>query len=78
MSAFLVIWPPQVSDTAESLMAVGLGLPSEPLGWNLSNSASRNLSVWSLFSVSERICTVAEEPLPTTHHRFGDPCPASC
>ena len=42
MSAFLVIWPPQVSDTAESLMACLLGWPSEPFGWNASNSAVRS------------------------------------
>ena len=39
--------------------------PSEPLGWNASNSAVRSFSVSSLVSVSERICTVAEPPLPT-------------
>ena len=71
MSAFLVIWPPQVSDTAESLMACLLGWPSEPFGWNASNSPLRSFSVSSLVSVSERICTVAEPPLPTIDHRFG-------
>src|SRR6202012_5225026 len=65
ISAFLVIWSPQVSDTAESLMACLLGLPSVPLGWNASNKELRNFEVWSLDSVSERICTVAEAPLPT-------------
>ena len=65
MSAFLVICPPQVSETAESLIACVLGWPSAPLGWNLSNSASRSLAVSSLVSVSERICTVADAPLPT-------------
>ena len=65
ISAFLVIWSPQVSDTAESLMACLLGLPSVPLGWNASNNALRSLAVWSLDSVSERICTVADAPLPT-------------
>ena len=65
MSAFLVICPPQVSDTAESLIACLLGWPSAPLGWNASNSAVRSFSVSALVSVSERICTVAEPPLPT-------------
>ena len=78
MSAFLVIWPPQVSDTAESLMACLLGCPSVPLGWNASNSAVRSCSVSSLVSVSERICTVAEPPLPTTTTDSGRLCPASC
>ena len=36
INAFLVIWPPQVSETAESLMTCLLALPSEPLGWNFS------------------------------------------
>ena len=45
ISAFLVIWPPQVSDTAESLMAALLGLPSVPLGLNASNKALRSLAV---------------------------------
>ena len=66
MSAFLVICPPQVSDTAESLIACLLGWPSEPFGWNASNSALRSCSVSGLVSVSERIWTVAEPPLPTT------------
>ena len=42
------------------------GWPSEPFGWNASNSAVRSASVCSLVSVSERICTVSEAPLPTT------------
>ena len=46
-------------------MAFGLGLPSVPLGWNASNNALRSFVVWSLISVSERIYTVAEAPLPT-------------
>ena len=53
--AFWVICPPQVSETAESLIAWALAWPSGPLGWNLSNSALRSLAVSSLFSVSERI-----------------------
>ena len=61
-----MIWPPQVSDTAESLMACLLGWPSGPFGWNASNSAVRSCSVSWLVSVSDRICTVAELPLPTT------------
>ncbi|PQM47334.1 hypothetical protein C1Y40_02486 [Mycobacterium talmoniae] len=65
ISAFLVIWAPQVPDTAESLMACLLGLPSTPLGWNLSNRASLSLLVGSLSRCLERICTVAEAPLPT-------------
>ncbi len=71
ISAFLVIWSPQVSDTAESLMACLLGLPSAPMGWNASNSALRSVPVWSADSVSERICTVAEEPLPTMTTESG-------
>ena len=46
-------------------MACLLGLPSAPLGWKASNRALRSFDVWSLDSVSERICTVAEAPLPT-------------
>ncbi len=46
-------------------MACLLGLPSEPLGSNASNSATRSFSVSALLSVSVRICTVAEAPLPT-------------
>ena len=46
-------------------MAFGLGLPSVPFGPNASNNPVRSLAVWSLDRCSERICTVAEEPLPT-------------
>ena len=55
ISAFWVIWPPQVSETAESLMACLLGFPSDPLGWKLSNSASRTSAASSLLRASERI-----------------------
>ena len=40
-----VIWPPQVSDTAESLIACLLGLPSVPFGWNASNNAAFSFNV---------------------------------
>src|SRR5690349_21665889 len=72
MSAFLVICPPHDADTAESLIACLDTCPSAPLGWNASNSALRSFSVSSLVSVSERICTVAEPPLPTMTTDSGD------
>ena len=65
ISAFLVICPPQVSDTAESLIVCLLDFPSMSFGANLSNSASRSVAAWSLVSVSDRICTVDVAPLPT-------------
>lgn len=46
-------------------MAFLSGWPSGPRGWNASNNAVRSFSISSLSSVSERICTVAESPLPT-------------
>ncbi len=71
MSAFLVIWPPQLSDTPESLIASLLGCPSWPFGWKVSNSAVRTLSTSSFDSVAERICTVAEPPVPTVWTDWG-------
>ena len=46
-------------------MACLLGCPSAPFGLKASNSAVRSCSVSAFESVSERICTVAESPLPT-------------
>ncbi|COW83959.1 Uncharacterised protein [Mycobacterium tuberculosis] len=41
------------------------------MGPKASNRASRSLAVWSLVSVSERICTVAEAPAPTITTDWG-------
>ena len=71
MSAFLVIWPPQVSDTAESLIACLLGWPSAPLGWNASNSALRSSSVSWLVSVSDADLHGGRTAAADDHHRFG-------